>query len=196
MDELPDYWSRADREAYRREIEARERPTRAAPKASPEEFQRNWKKSFEKQLLMMERKKPSDLALHEAGHAVIARRLGIACSGVVIRKDGGVARIAPPRDRDAVRSYAVCVFAGGVACNGMPSGQDMALIWASAETAGFDKAAVAEWRDRAEALVTKHRADIETVAGALEARRSLTGDEIDALIGIEPEPKPVARIRW
>lgn len=151
-------------------------------------------------------------AIHEAGHAVVARVLGVAAGEVTIRptedQSIGHSIIADPRfiwqrgdgsKSKAAKSFAVALFAGAEAERLILQSQDVGdgidreratacLAWAGAvRGASFVGDDVFErheerLRGRAAQLVQQHRLKIERVADALIERQTLSGAEVDALL--------------
>jgi cell division protease FtsH len=149
------------------------------------------------------------IAVHEAGHAVIGRALGLPVGQVTIRENEdarGRAQISDPiatwRRGDGPRaklanSFVVMLFAGGEAERILlrgPSeldGNDCRRATACLAEAGavpgasvgdehFDRHE-ASLRRRATTLVRQHRSRIEQLAEALVERETLTSLEVDAL---------------
>ena len=150
-------------------------------------------------------------AHHEAGHAVIARVLGLSCGGASIISEEGHSRghsvIDDPRfswqrgdgpKRQAADAFCVALYAGyesEFACiddfeNGDHVDRERAtgcLAWAGVRGARFVGDDI--WdrherrlREKAGRLVKDHRLTIERVAAALIERRTLDAGEIDVLM--------------
>jgi len=158
------------------------------------------------------RKKPKPLndqlhtATHEAGHAVIARVLTLACGGASIQPDyddgaAGHSIIAGPlvtegvwyrrwklRTGDAVyRARIIAYMAGAEAeaelLGSTPGGDgdDRYQIDLMAEQ--LDRCDLDRLRAMTRMLVRRHRNRIERVAAALLNKRKLSGRQIDKLAG-------------
>lgn len=150
-------------------------------------------------------------AIHEAGHAVIGRKLTMACGGATIKAEddldaAGHAIVADAdttwrawemrekfRDLSSVvRGRIITVQAGHeaeAAILGEAQGDDeddRECAEAMVEDAGFpegcEAAALVRLRRFARQLARRHRADIERVAAALMELEALTGEEIDAML--------------
>jgi hypothetical protein len=152
-------------------------------------------------------------AIHEAGHAVIGRRLGLTCNmaTIVSSADEGYAGYATCADplliaghwenRERYREISL-VFRGRIlmmmagaesehvilgGCDGCDdTDREQIDLMASDDHCIFDAEQWARREPRMRAmarmLVRRHRGSIERVAGALFDRKTLSGDEIDALI--------------
>ncbi len=152
-------------------------------------------------------------AYHEAGHAVIARVLGLSCGEVTIIADddsAGHAIIADPwktawnwenRDRfrharQAFRGTIIARMAGAEAereffgqCRGGDDDDryEIALLMDSRWTEiPADDWGQYEVRLRAQTrrLVRRHRHTIEHVAKALQERGTLEAEEVDAMVAV------------
>ena len=127
-------------------------------------------------------------AVHEAGHGVAARALGLRVVSISLR---GV-RMECPDSRDGRRRFAIASFAGPLAearHEGKLSDQEMARRWTNRWNGDLknllmdvDIGMLAPLHERAAALVEKHWSQIELVARELLARGSLNADEIDGLL--------------
>jgi ATP-dependent Zn protease len=153
-------------------------------------------------------------AVHEAGHAVIGRVLGMVCGEATIVPDNademGHAHPENPLHRwkrgDGSRKqladdFCISLYAGAEAEKLILGGEDVgdgvdnerathclcALGIPGAAFVGDD--AWERYEDRlhqkAATLVRAHRSKIEIVAGALLQRGTLSSEEIDALVGAE-----------
>jgi ATP-dependent Zn protease len=148
-------------------------------------------------------------AVHEAGHAVIARMLTLSCGGASIRADHNSAGHAITHDpykilhewecRGKVRAdnalwygrilafmagaEAENVILGG--CDGGDGDDRYQINLMAEEVAGHDQWQRAENRLRAmtRALVRRNRARIDRVADALLAKGKLSSRQIDKLCG-------------
>lgn len=130
------------------------------------------------------------LATHEAGHAIVARVLGLPLRAVEIDlRHGGVNRFhgdQAPVDWSATDDAAI-LMAGAIA-------ERMALPATSLEGCEDDESALltlmsqehaldVQWaRATAEAILDQNRGDHERLVDALVRRRRLTGDEVDELL--------------
>jgi ATP-dependent Zn protease len=153
-------------------------------------------------------------AIHEAGHAIIGRALGLVCGHVTIREDkdsSGHSVCADPydiwrawedrgkyRDMDSVlRGRIISLMAGREAeieCLGeylRGDGDDQRWIWYMlADLLHPDMDAVryeARLRRATRALVRRHREKIEAVAMSLLERDTLGADEVDAIFRQQKE---------
>jgi ATP-dependent Zn protease len=150
-------------------------------------------------------------AVHEAGHAVIGRLLGLICGDVTIVRDTaggteGYATCADPwltqgiwdkceryRYREVILRSRIVTYAAGReaeeeilgTCRG-GDGDDQTQIAYMLDSLGIADEALAgnevRLRKRARALVRRHRAVIEGVAEQLLSRGALRSDEIDAIV--------------
>jgi len=140
-------------------------------------------------------------AAHEAGHAVAARILGIAFSGVSIAVEGDSAgRVAGVRSSEAVtrcpeatEDYLVYLYAGAAAVRELCAG---AVVTGASEdelraqqAAGFVvrkpgeyRACLERARERARELVRARRQAVEAVASALLSVGELSLDEVDRIL--------------
>jgi ATP-dependent Zn protease len=167
---------------------------------------------FQMERLMNDRKRES--AVHEAGHAVIARALGIPAGEVTIQPTVdslGHSVFADPRfdwrrgdgsKAKAANTFVVALFAGAeaerillksqVVGDGVDQERATAcLAWAGAVRGAsfvgdehFDRHE-AKLRKKSVELVLKYRPQIELLADALMERETLTGEEVDALLSLE-----------
>lgn len=158
------------------------------------------------------RKKLNSTAVHEAGHAVIGRVLGLPCGHATIVADedsSGHTLTAPPDeireywfDHDdkwrsqgtAIRARIMTFMAGAEAervvlgkCKG-GDGRDRYEIVTMAASI-FETPLGDDWdrwearlRRHTTALCRRHRATIERVAQALSERKTLSAQELDALV--------------
>ncbi len=153
------------------------------------------------------------VAIHEAGHAVIGRRLGLGCGPVTIKPDenegaAGICFTEDPYDtqvtwweRDRYRKFgtvllgrALMQMAGAEAeaeCLGHCEGgddDDRYRIACILDDIGPAEAEAfhrfeARLRQWTRTLVRRHRPAIEKVAAELIARETLTRRKVDRLIG-------------
>jgi len=149
-------------------------------------------------------------AFHEAGHAVIARVMGLTCGAAAIIPDignnvGDYAMIDDPvtvtghwyergryrKGRTAYRGRILANMAGAETEKELlgwhPGGDDddrrrILLVLEAAELDEKWDRCEPRMRALTRQLVRRHRAKIERVARALLKRRMLQGDEIDALL--------------
>jgi hypothetical protein len=165
-----------------------------ARKESVPDLGDRYRRAYRLNELTLKSEEPGPTAVHEAGHGVIARVLGLGCEKIVMRKrGGGFAVIEKPPSAaarlgvfEASRRNAIASWAGGLASEAMgsePSAVDLAHIGACGDIVGADLKTRTGWRDEAVHLVEKHRTQIDRVARALEALRELLQSDIDALIG-------------
>lgn len=148
-------------------------------------------------------------AYHEAGHAVIGRRMGLVCGGATIvanedEGEAGHAICADPwvtvqawDDAGRWRDYGhallgrIITYMAGAETERLIYGDcaggdidDRRQIDRMAEALGWDGAMKLErLRTRTLSLCRKHQPAIERVQMALMMRRVLTGAEIDAIVG-------------
>jgi hypothetical protein len=109
-------------------------------------------------------------AVHEAGHAVIGRVLGLVCGEITLETPyGGLGHESDGDGVDQSRATQALCDARGVR-GASYVGDD---VWEKYE---------AKLRRKAGALVQQHRLDIERVAQALIERGTLTNEEIDQLL--------------
>lgn len=130
------------------------------------------------------------LAHHEAGHAVVGRALGLPLRGIEIDvRHGGVNRFhsAQAPDGWSPTDDAAILMAGVIAerrafpattLEGCEDDENALLALMSREQAPD----VAWARGTAEAILDQRRAGYERLVDALIRQRSLTGDEVDALL--------------
>jgi hypothetical protein len=147
-------------------------------------------------------------AYHEAGHAVIHRVVGMLCGGVTIEPDyeemtAGVAIVHDPwavysawerrgKQRghpyeSVLRGRIMGYMAGREAIiafgtHHLGDGDDLRQIALMADEAGISEAYLDRLRPKVRALLRRHWPKVERVAEALLDSRTLTGEEIDALI--------------
>lgn len=139
---------------------------------------------------------PSAVALHEAGHAVVALALGVEVRRVLVKKDGGGLCYTETYDELRARGitaraaafYQACMaLAGGAADpEGAPSSTDVRIAKNAIASGG---GGIAEWEKseaRTRALVKQNHAAIRQVALALDRRGELTGREVANMLGGKP----------
>lgn len=141
-------------------------------------------------------------ARHEAGHAVVARCLGLPVRDVSIDGNGGVSRFhasRAPGDWSADDDAAVLV-AGGLA-------ERMRWPDIDLDGCGDDEAALLDLLDQANPpdvrraertarmYLEGHERDVDTLVDALIRRRHLTGDEIGELLEGEERTAFLDRMR-
>lgn len=125
-----------------------------------------------------------DDAIHEAGHAVVAHRLGIPVDSVRLGEGGHGQTVVRSGDQPSLH-VAAAIFAGPLAesrwCPDSPGGEesDEAKLHRLLSTDWFDVRAAAEL---AEDILTEYGADVEALARLLAERRTLTGAQVDALL--------------
>ena len=160
-------------------------------------------------------------AVHEAGHVVIGLALGFPCGGVTIKRtkvELGHAAIGNPLDgwrrgdgprRELAEEIAIGLYAGAEAerlilnsqlCG---DGDDVGLArsflakYVGARSSKHIEKALEREEERLRGLtrelVGEHRAKILTVANALLARGSLSGNDIDALLRPTTSPSSSGR---
>ena len=141
-------------------------------------------------------------AYHEAGHAVCGRTLGLASGGATIEPDGvGHAMVAGHHTihddfiaSGGYRDFLSSVFLKLQVCLAGPEAEriafgdcdargDMRMIELCRRYSISIVNDVERLQPSVHALLTKHWRSVEVVAEALMARRTLTGAEIDALVG-------------
>jgi hypothetical protein len=144
-------------------------------------------------------------AIHEAGHAVIGRVVGMACDYATIESDhdsSGHSITADPyetsaqweragkyRGAESVLRGRIMTFQAGAeaeievfgSCPG-GDGDDQYQITLMAEHAGWTEDKVLNLRRYTRLLVKRHRVKIERVACALLKSRCLGAEQIDALV--------------
>jgi ATP-dependent Zn protease len=130
-----------------------------------------------------------EIAVHEAGHVVIARVLRFPVRGATIRAwhGGGRAWL----DADDGSNAAIIVTLAGRAATEVILGRaddfgcstDDAPARRMLRTKGYVGFGMAIKLYDARLLIREHRRAVEAVANALLARETLTGAEIDLLIG-------------
>lgn len=150
-------------------------------------------------------------AIHEAGHAVVGRAVGVPCGEVTIEAetpdDLGHSVMLDPRfswergdgaKRPIVEAFCIALYAGAEAerfilgTTNVGDGVDCdratkCLAWVGLPGASYEGDDVfdrheARLRARARSAVVEHRAAIERVATALVEHRTLSGDQVDGLI--------------
>jgi hypothetical protein len=141
----------------------------------------------------------SRAAIHEAGHAVIGRALGMICGHASIMEDnnsGGHSIIADPyliayrweeagkyRSLESVYVGRILAFMAGAeaeieilgACEGGDSDDRRQIALMAEELNTFDNARL---RKAARMLVRRHRTAIDAVAAFLAAEKTLSDDRI------------------
>lgn len=155
-------------------------------------------------------------AIHEAGHAVIGRVLGLACGGATIianpadLREAGSAiidgqwgtyglwdRRGRYRDiRTVVLGGILALMAGAEAERlivgrvGVGDGDDRRQIAMRMDSADYAGGCASEPRLRraTRALVQRHRSAIEALAAVLIKKGTLSGDEVDAVVGLSAAP--------
>ncbi len=149
-------------------------------------------------------------ALHEAGHAVVARELGLVCGDVSIEPSedelGYAVVVDPVRNwergdgprRPLMERHVMSLFAGGEAeilianTNVTGDGPDCTKATnciAAVGVRGAEYVMDDVWeryerklRLKSMELVRRHRRKIEFVAQALRANRTLSGADVDAIL--------------
>jgi hypothetical protein len=126
-------------------------------------------------------------AIHESGHAVVAIALNLPVTGVTIFDDGrGITRVAKSEEDtiDLQSRLAVVALAGGAATRLLIAGyetegpSDRAEVDSFLELFGVSRSKIAaQLTADADALVVKHKAVIEYVAGILIKSRHLNAQE-------------------
>jgi ATP-dependent Zn protease len=127
-----------------------------------------------------------EVAVHEAGHSVIARVVGLRSGRATLSDHDGVARAYFADDGSL--NNVVAVLAGRAATEvilGRASDYDCSIDDDIAKrmlaAKGFVGFGMRTKLYDARALIRQHRAAVERVARALLVRGTLSGDEIDAL---------------
>ncbi len=139
---------------------------------------------------------PSNTALHEAGHAVVAHVLGQRVEKVVLLKKGGGYCVTEWFDELIARGctparvafeYAVMALAGGTADpDQTPSPADVKIAKNAIAEAGGGAAEWARAEAEAKRLVTKHWAVIRKVALALDRFGQISGDQVARVVAGKP----------
>jgi hypothetical protein len=138
----------------------------------------------------------SRVAFHEAGHAVIARKLGLSCGMVTLEPamNGPKAEIAwryyPKRpnatQEQANAAFAIAMYAGREAermiCGEPEEGTDRHDRELAHDAVGDDPGLESELRAWAAAMVQEHRETIEWFARALLQSGTLIPLEADSLV--------------
>ena len=124
------------------------------------------------------------VAIHEAGHAIIARVLGITINWVTIIPSDGFLGQCSMRWEPYARRYILALMAGHEAeleflGSGNNDRADHELIAQAVRCQGLHEAPL---RRQARRLVREHRILIERVAGALLERQTLTAHEVGELL--------------
>ena len=138
---------------------------------------------------MDERQDPEMInAVHESGHACVARALGLRVASVHMRG----CTMECPGSRDGRQRFAVASFGGPLAevrHEGKLSDQEMARRWTNRWNGDLqnllndlDTGPLTPLYQRAEELVARHWTAIQRVAAELLQYGQLTGDEIDDLL--------------
>ena len=134
-----------------------------------------------------------EIAIHEAGHAVVAYVLGVEVFDIAVYDSiGHCGHDLPATLLDAGMDAASVAFVfGKIACAGQAassapmSAEDNRgvedAIWLSGLIMDFFEARTA-WLAQAKALVDTHREKIDLVATALVRRGRLSGDEFRAIL--------------
>jgi ATP-dependent Zn protease len=145
-------------------------------------------------------------AIHEAGHAVANRVVGMACGEASIVPDddemsAGVAIVEKPqlieRAWKRVQPHGESVICGRIigfmagreaeiiafgTTHEIDDGNDRRQIELMAEQAGVSEAYLARLRTKVGPLLRRHWYKVERVAESLLIRKTLSGPDIDALI--------------
>jgi hypothetical protein len=125
------------------------------------------------------------IALHEAGHAVVARALALHCGGASVADDHGRTTYQDTTDNSiavlvATMSGAAAehVLIGNIG-NGIAGDQERVRVLTDAR--GMSQDAIDRLWRVACLLVKVHETDIRVLAVELVRRRQLSGEQIDAL---------------
>lgn len=150
---------------------------------------------------MVDRSLAELTAIHEAGHATVARRLGVCCGGATLMVEAGSVlssrgygayAVVHDRNSDA-ETRIIIALAGPVAENRyagrpgvtLPDGADH-LDWTRVARLvsryGLSAAGLDQLRRRTRRLVKQHWAAITKVADALLKHQVLTASDIDDLV--------------
>jgi ATP-dependent Zn protease len=150
-------------------------------------------------------------AIHEAGHAVIARILGLACGEVTIRTDGddelGYTVVRNPlktwqrgdgQRRPLAEAHCMSLYAGAEAervilgTSDVGDSADRSKAASCLSEIGVPGARYvsddiwqryeARLRRKARDLVSRHRREIERVARELQKHKTLSAERVDALL--------------
>jgi hypothetical protein len=127
------------------------------------------------------------IALHEAGHCVVARCLALRCGGAIVAEGHGRADYEDEADSGSVA--AVIAHMSGAAAEAALLGRladglagDQAQIEAACAARGMTQDECDQlWRS-ALALVRANESSIRLIAEELQRRRALSGAEIDELM--------------
>jgi ATP-dependent Zn protease len=134
-----------------------------------------------------------EIALHESGHSVIARALGLKCGRATMCDHDGVARayfktsghgingvIALLAGRAATE--VILGFASDHGCS-VDDAEAMELLIADGiRVPWYARRVRQQCLDQARELIRQHRPAVEAVANALLERETLSGAEIDQLM--------------
>jgi ATP-dependent Zn protease len=148
-------------------------------------------------------------AIHEAGHAVIQRVIGMICGEVSIvpnykTMEGGYSTVAGPyvvldawerrgklrgeQWRSIMRGRIMGYMAGREAeiiafgNHGGADGDDLLQITLMADDANISEADLERLRPKARGLLRRHWKKVDAVADALLGRKTLSGAKVDAII--------------
>jgi len=122
------------------------------------------------------------MAIHEAGHAVLARLLGVAVRLVDITQTNGSTDFEGELARFARYLVLAAGEAAEIAVTGNSDQHRCARDLAMLHDELLDEVEIGAVREAAVALARLARDDIERVARALTDRRSLTGTEVDDVL--------------
>jgi hypothetical protein len=123
--------------------------------------------------------------IHEAGHAIVARALGVVCTGAAITDDSSgwcrTGRASPTED--------LAIMFGGIEAERILFGSarvaqvagDLANIERLARRYRMADAAVEDMRPQVRAVLRQHWDKVERVAAVLARQRYLPGMLIDSL---------------
>jgi hypothetical protein len=127
------------------------------------------------------------IALHEAGHSIVARCLALRCGGAMVADGCGRADYEDEADGGSIAT--IIAHMAGAAAESVLTGRiadgiagDREQIEAACEARGLSQDAVDRLWSTACALVRSNESAVRCVAVELQRRRALSGAEIDALL--------------
>lgn len=134
-------------------------------------------------------RRPNPIAIHEAGHAIVAFRLGLAPTRIHVQGSGGVTRHVPTKDLAAVPAIAAAGMAAeelfGVRAPRSLNDRRMAHT-AARMLAGTGRPTAADFLTAgiyaAQAIVRHNREAIASLAARLGIAAELSGPELTAAV--------------